>query len=314
MDSGLKPDGSGPAIPSSAVPGVSPSEAQRAADRERAVAAAKRESDAPEAGQRVGSLSDNIDRMILNANSIINGPALSKSVGLDGAFPSIPGGKAADMDVIIDSFKLQISGSVLQTMRDMSKNWRRSCKYRKDLLSPWPWLGAALCLLIVSPYLLWQVDNDWPTLKYWIGYGTLRLHHASVQEYALDIFYAMNSALLPVYAIGLWRIFRRFRETNYGFLGVMFLATLVLLFLLHAKTWMLAELFMPLIAAGAVGVEEMSAGRSWGKILKTVARRRDGCRRHSGRTVSACPSCRSNLYRPMSINSNFYITRPKSST
>jgi hypothetical protein len=141
--------------------------------------------------------------------------------------------------------------------------------YRKDLLTPWLWLGAALCLLIVSPYLLWQAGNGWPTLKYWINYGTLRLYHASVLEYALDIFYAMNLALLPVYAIGLWRIFRRFRETNYGFLGVMFLSTLVLLFVLHAKVWMLAELFIPLIAAGAVGVEEFSAGRNWGKILKT---------------------------------------------
>jgi hypothetical protein len=34
---------------------------------------------------------------------------------------------------------------------------------------------------------------------------------------------------------------------------------------------MLAELFMPLIAAGAVGVEEMTAGRSWGKLLKPAA-------------------------------------------
>jgi 4-amino-4-deoxy-L-arabinose transferase-like glycosyltransferase len=29
-------------------------------------------------------------------------------------------------------------------------------KYRKDLLTPWPWLGAVLCLIIVIPYLLWQ--------------------------------------------------------------------------------------------------------------------------------------------------------------
>jgi hypothetical protein len=134
-------------------------------------------------------------------------------------------------------------------------------KYRKDLLTPWPWLGAALCLLIVSPYLVWQVANHWPTLQYWLNYGMLRLRPASVPEYAVDIFFAMNPALLPVYAIGLWRIFRRFEKTNYAFLGVMFLVTLVLLFCLHAKTWMLAELFIPLIAAGAVGVEEMTAGR-----------------------------------------------------
>ena len=142
-------------------------------------------------------------------------------------------------------------------------------KYRKDLLTSWPWLGAALCLLIVSPYLLWQADNGWPTLKYWINYGTLRLHHTSVLEYALEIFYAMNWVLLPIYAIGLWRIFHHFGETNYRFLGVMFLSTLVLLFLLHAKVWMLAELFIPIIAAGAVGVEEFPVGKKWGKILKS---------------------------------------------
>jgi hypothetical protein len=144
-------------------------------------------------------------------------------------------------------------------------------KYRKDLLTPWPWLGAMLFVVLLSPYLLWQAGNGWPTLKYWIGYGTLRLQPASVRDYAVDIVYAMNPALLPVYAIGLWRIFRRFGETNYGFLGVMFLVTLVLLFLLRAKVWMLAELFMPLIAAGAVGVEEMAAAGGWGKILKPFA-------------------------------------------
>jgi hypothetical protein len=144
-------------------------------------------------------------------------------------------------------------------------------KYRKDLLTPWPWLGAALFLVLLSPYLFWQIGNGWPTLKYWINYGTTRLYSASIPEYAVSIFYAMNPALLPLYAIGLWRIFRRFGETNYGFLGVMFLATLILLFFLHARSWMLAELFMPLIAAGAVGVEEMTAGKSGGKILKLSA-------------------------------------------
>jgi hypothetical protein len=144
-------------------------------------------------------------------------------------------------------------------------------KYRKDLLSPWPWWGAALFLVLISPYLLWQAANHWPTLEYWINYGMLRLRPASVPGYAVDIFYTMNPVLLPVYAIGLWRIFRRFGETNYSFLGVMFLATLALLFGLHAKTWMLAELFIPLMAAGAVGMEEMADGRSWGKILKPSA-------------------------------------------
>jgi len=143
-------------------------------------------------------------------------------------------------------------------------------KRRKDLLTPWPWLGVALFLALLSPYLLWQVANGWPTLKYWIGYGTVRLYAVSISDYAVDILYAMNPVLLPVCAIGLWRIFHRFGEAHYGFLGVTFLVTLVVLFRLHAKTWMLAELFIPLLAAGAIGVEEVLTGRRWGKIVRPV--------------------------------------------
>ena len=40
-------------------------------------------------------------------------------------------------------------------------------RYRKDLLTPWLWLGAAFCLAIVSPYLIWEVAHHWPTLEYW---------------------------------------------------------------------------------------------------------------------------------------------------
>jgi len=52
-------------------------------------------------------------------------------------------------------------------------------KYRKDLLSPWPWLGVVLCLVIVSPYLYWETANHWPTLEYWQTYGTFRVYKAS---------------------------------------------------------------------------------------------------------------------------------------
>jgi 4-amino-4-deoxy-L-arabinose transferase-like glycosyltransferase len=144
-------------------------------------------------------------------------------------------------------------------------------KRRKDLLSPWPWLGAALCLVIVSPYLLWQAANGWPTLEYWRNYETLRLSNPSILDYAAEIFFTMNPVLSPLYGFGLVRLFRRRGDSNFRFFGVMFLATLVLLFLLHAKTWMLVELFLPLIAAGAVGVEELAGAGIRAKILMPSA-------------------------------------------
>jgi len=136
-------------------------------------------------------------------------------------------------------------------------------KYRKDLLTPCPWLGAALCLLIVSPYLIWEIAHHWPTLEYWQTYGTFRVFKASLPQYFINIMANMNPVLLPLYLAGLYRIFRRLNSVNYGFLGVMFVFTLALLFYLHATVRLLGETFIPLIAAGAVFVEEILSGARW---------------------------------------------------
>ncbi len=143
-------------------------------------------------------------------------------------------------------------------------------KYRKDLLTPWPWLGALICLAIISPYLIWQRVNDWPTLEYWTAYGTGRVYQASVSQYFINILMWMNPFLLPLWLAGLYRIFRRLADTNYTFLGLLFVLTLVLMFRLHTSARMLTELFIPLFAAGSVFVEELLDRIRWGKALKAV--------------------------------------------
>ncbi len=70
---------------------------------------------------------------------------------------------------------------------------------------------------------------------------------------------------------GLYRIFRRLNGVNYGFFGLLFLVTLALMFGLHASARMLSELFVPLLAAGAVFVEEVFAGIRWGVWVKATA-------------------------------------------
>ncbi len=143
-------------------------------------------------------------------------------------------------------------------------------KYRKDLLTPWPWLGAALCLVLVSPYLLWQIANHWPTLEYWNNYGTIRVYDASIPQYFLNIFVPMNPLLLPFWIAGLYRIFRRFDGVNYSFLGLLFLLSLGLMFYFRASARMVPELFIPLIAAGAVFTEELLTGAPWKNLVRVL--------------------------------------------
>jgi len=143
-------------------------------------------------------------------------------------------------------------------------------KYRRDLLTPWPWLGAALCLVIVSPYLYWEWINHWPTLDYWHTYGTFRVYKASIPQYFINIMANMNPLLLPLYLAGLYRLFRRLKDVDYSFLGLLFLVTLVLMFFLHATVRLLGASFIPLIAAGAVFLEEILSGVRWKMGLRAL--------------------------------------------
>lgn len=143
-------------------------------------------------------------------------------------------------------------------------------KYRKDLLTPWPWLGLGIILVLISPYLFWEYSNQWPTLEYWASYRANVLPELSVWQYLVNILLLMNPLLLPLLALGLYRVFKRFGDVDYSFFAVLFLVSLVFLFGLKAKTYMLVELFMPLIAAGAIFVEERLAGAGWRKMVKVA--------------------------------------------
>jgi hypothetical protein len=113
--------GGGGLGPSSAVLGVAPSEAEKAAQKESAVGAVKRKSELPQAQLQVQSQIDDIDRLSTLANEILKEPALGRSVGLQGAIPNMPGSQAANATALVDSLKAQISGMKLQAMRNASK-------------------------------------------------------------------------------------------------------------------------------------------------------------------------------------------------
>ncbi len=42
---------------------------------------------------------------------------------------------------------------------------------KKQLFTPWPYLGGVFCLLIFAPHLWWQSQNDWITMKFQFGHG-----------------------------------------------------------------------------------------------------------------------------------------------
>lgn len=128
---------------------------------------------------------------------------------------------------------------------------------RRDLTTPWPWLGAAAALLIFLPNLLWQIGNDWPSVQY-------TLNHKSNQsvDFSPLTFLAQQLALIGPLAIPIWiaGLYWLLASPARRPLGIAAAATFVL-YLLVGKSYYVGPLHPFLIAAGACAIESWTRER-----------------------------------------------------
>jgi len=139
---------------------------------------------------------------------------------------------------------------------------------RRQLLTPWPWLGALVALLVAAPNLAWQVANGWPSLEFIV-------HHPQDQasDFSPPVFLAEQLALVGPLAMPLWlagwvRLLRRPEARPLGVTA----AVAFLAFLLAGKSYYAGPLYPLLLAAGAVGLEVLTRRRAaWLRPAAVVA-------------------------------------------
>jgi 4-amino-4-deoxy-L-arabinose transferase-like glycosyltransferase len=121
--------------------------------------------------------------------------------------------------------------------------------------SRWLWLGGLLALLIFVPNFVWQVQHGWPTLEFYAGAAGKNIVSSPV-DVLLDQLLTMNPGLLAVWLLGLiWLLrTRTFRPLAWSYLLPLFL----LMAFGSSRPDRLAPAYVPLFAAGAVGMEQLA--------------------------------------------------------
>ena len=125
------------------------------------------------------------------------------------------------------------------------------------------WEGMFLALLLFSPYVLWQIGHGWATLEFMRNvtrYKNVALSPLAFAAAQLTDLHPLNA---PLWILGLaWllvgRTGRRFRA-----LGIVFVATFVVLAVQNSKPYYLGPAFPVLLAAGALVVEGLSEAPRW---------------------------------------------------
>jgi len=125
------------------------------------------------------------------------------------------------------------------------------------------WEGVCLALLLFTPYVLWEMSHGWATLEFMENATRYKNVALSPLAFATAQLTTLNPLNAPLWMLGLaWLLFmrtgRRFRA-----LGIVFVATFVVLAVQNSKPYYLGPAFPVLLAAGALVVEGLSEAPRW---------------------------------------------------
>ncbi|HKW71777.1 MAG TPA: glycosyltransferase family 39 protein [Candidatus Dormibacteraeota bacterium] len=123
---------------------------------------------------------------------------------------------------------------------------------RSMLLSPWPWLGAVVALLVYLPNLAWQSTHDWISVQYVVSH---RGHTDGPFAYWWQQVLVFFNVMFVVPAVaGMIALHRadRYRSVVYAAIAV-----LLIFFAMGGKSYYAAPIYPVLYAAAAIWLDRL---------------------------------------------------------
>jgi len=136
-------------------------------------------------------------------------------------------------------------------------------RQRRQLLTPWPWIGGALALVIFLPHLWWEMRMGWPSLEFMAQATAQKNIPVSPGAFFAQQILLLNPAALPLWLTGLLALLLAYPLARLRALGWAYVAVFTLFVTQRAKVYYLAPIYPVLFAAGAVMFERWFTRRGW---------------------------------------------------
>lgn len=117
------------------------------------------------------------------------------------------------------------------------------------------WLGGAIALLIVAPYLVWIAQHQFLAIEYFINYAQSTAPLTILNFLKLQIL-AVNPLSLPVWALGLYYFLCNQDGRKFRLFGFAYISIFVICLLQQAKFYTILPFFPVLFAGGAILIEK----------------------------------------------------------
>lgn len=142
-------------------------------------------------------------------------------------------------------------------------------RHRRHLLDRRLYLGGAIALLFLLPYVLWNAAHDWPTLEFVANAKQYKIAAFSPLGFLAENVLEANPLTVPLWLGGLFWLLLARPARPYRIVGAMVVATWVFLVLQKSKPYYFTSSMPVMMAAGGAAWERWTRARGfrWARWL-----------------------------------------------
>jgi hypothetical protein len=159
--------------------------------------------------------------------------------------------------------KLTIGFFVIALMLGLLLSEQRSLLFNR-----WLVVAGLIALVMLSPYLFWQLQHGFPVLEYTRSYASGKTYQATPLEYFVQQAITTNPLALPLWLAGLYFLFFTAAGRPYRAFGWAYLFLYVFFMVQKAKFYWLSPAYPMLFASGSYALELLTTS------IRTVGRLR----------------------------------------
>jgi 4-amino-4-deoxy-L-arabinose transferase-like glycosyltransferase len=136
---------------------------------------------------------------------------------------------------------------------------------RRHFRTRWPWLGALIAALILSPHLIWQARHGWPSLEFYQQAQALKNIETPPLLVLVNQALVAGPTALPLAIVGVVSLLRDRSRRASPALGAAFVVLLAALMLSHSSRFERLIGYYPILfAAGAAALDRATQRqRTW---------------------------------------------------
>lgn len=144
-------------------------------------------------------------------------------------------------------------------------------KERNLLKTRGPYIAMIIAGLLVTPFVIWQVANNYPTLEFIHNVSQSKNLAVSPPVFFLQVIIATGIVTAPVWIAGVWSLFRPMEKFSPRALGAGVLVFLLLYLANKSKFYYIFPVFPLLFAASSVTIERWTEHRyRWVRIVLVI--------------------------------------------